>query len=190
AGGRFSRRSGLLKRPSDDALVGLVDVDAIGGGQFPIYRASAVRRSGPVRADLFFGFEELEFGLRLQNHGYRLVVPADVWLQSRHVLGRTGMNARQAAGVRTTSAWRRYYSVRNLIWISRTHGGPIAPLVATIRSGLFSAAADVWRGRSVRAAYPAVRGMMDAWRGRLGAVVVPEGYGENVLPEVGTAGVD
>lgn len=173
AGGWFDRQWGLLRRPDDSSLTGLIEVDAIGGGQYPLYRCGAVRAAGPVRADLFFGFEELEFGLRLQDHGYRLVVPADIWLANRRRLGRMGINARQAVANRVDSSWRRYYSTRNLIWISRRYGGPFAALITTARSGVLAAMAAGWRGRSVRAAMPGLRGVVDAWRGHLGRVVDP-----------------
>ena len=68
-GARFDRRKGQMVRIDDAELGGAVTVDYIAGNQFPLYSVAAVRAVGPFRGDLFFGFEELEYGLRLFRHG-------------------------------------------------------------------------------------------------------------------------
>lgn len=173
AGGRFDRRKGLLRRVPDGDLEGMVTVDYLGGNQFPIYRAEALRRAGGPRSQLFFGFDDLELGLRLQSFGYRLVVPGDLWLASRIELGRMGLSPRQASGIRRRARWRRYYSSRNLVWLAKEYGGLVPAVIASVRSALLPAIADVVRERSIGAAVPALRGLVDAWRERLGNVVQP-----------------
>lgn len=173
AGGSYSRRTGLLRRLPDQALSGAVPVSYLGGGHYPVYSVRALRVVGATREDLFFGFEELELGLRLDAAGYSLFGDGEVWAKQRSALGRASMSARRASAIRPRDPWRRYYSTRNLIWIARAHGGRGAPLVATIRSGVLPAVADVVRQRSVRAAGPSLRGLRDAWLGRLGRTVPP-----------------
>jgi hypothetical protein len=174
AGAIFNRRTGLLRRLNDSELVGAIRVQYLGGNQFPIYSVGALRESGCSRPDLFFGFDDLELGLRLEEHGYALFGAAELWAPRRAELGRNKMSARDAAGIRTQNSWRRYYSVRNLIWIARVHGGPVAPLVTTVRSGLGPALADITRKRSLAAGRPALRGVRDAWLNRLGQRVTPD----------------
>lgn len=171
AGAAFNRRTGLLRRFRDSELVGAVRVQYLGGNQFPIYSVSALREAGCPRADLFFGFEELELGLRLEAHGYALFGAGEIWARCRAELGRNSISAHKAAGIRRESAWRRYYAVRNLITIARIHGGALAPFASTVRSGLAPAVADVMRQRSLAAGAPALRGVRDAWLGRLGRTV-------------------
>jgi Glycosyl transferase family 2 len=74
-GARFDWASGRLVRPADGELDGPVAIDYIGGGQFPLYLAEAVRRVGPFSAPLFFGCDDLEYGLRLRRAGYSLYAP-------------------------------------------------------------------------------------------------------------------
>ena len=47
-------------------------VDHLHGNPVPCYRVGALRQVGPFDAELFFGFEELELGLRLRREGSTL----------------------------------------------------------------------------------------------------------------------
>ena len=172
-GARFDRRMGQLQRVPDVDLVGPVPVDFIGGGSFPIYSLKALRVAGGPRTDLFFGFDDLELGLRLADHGFPLFAHGEFWRELRTAQGRLGMTPRQAAQIRPRTAWRRYYAVRNLLWIAHQYGGALATLIATFRVGLAAAAADIVRQRSPAAAVPALHGVFDALRGRLGRRVDP-----------------
>ena len=71
---RFDRRTGrLLLVPESERASGTpIRGDYIGGNRLPIYRVAAIRDVGVFDAKLFFGFEELEFGLRLRRAGYSL----------------------------------------------------------------------------------------------------------------------
>jgi len=121
-GADYQRRTGSVRRLDDDELCGLVDVDHIGGGMLPMYSVEAVRRVGVMDSDLFFGFEELEYGLRLRRAGYRLVVDGDRWLARRVKQLRAGLKRRDLRTPIATVAWRRYYGVRNLVLIAKRHG--------------------------------------------------------------------
>lgn len=174
AGGRFDRRWGLLRRVPDEELGGTVAVDYLGGNQFPCYRVGAIRYVGPPRADLFFGFDDLELGLRLRRAGFDLLVDGEDWGLRRRAMGRAGMTARQAAAVRRRSSWRRYYGSRNLVWLSLNYGARGAALVTLARSSVLAGLADAWRARSFAAASPALRGGLHGWRSKLGRTILPE----------------
>lgn len=178
-GARYSRRTGLVRRIADEELDGVVAVDYVGGNQFPMYSVAALRDVGPMRADLFFGLEELELGLRLRAAGYRILVDGSEWLGAREKANRIGLTPRSAASGRARSDWRRYYTVRNQVWVAREHGRWTAPLVCSARSGVAGAVADGLRARSPRSTAPALRGLVDGWRGRLGRTLDPaEASGE------------
>jgi len=68
-GGRFDPKTGEIRRVPDAELRGPVDVDYLPGGALPLYRARAVRDVGTPMAELFFGYDDLEFGLRLRAAG-------------------------------------------------------------------------------------------------------------------------
>src|SRR4029453_7830814 len=91
-GSRFDRRRARLQRLPDSELGhGPLDVDYIGGGHLPLYRVAAVRAVGVVDPSYFFGFEDLEYGLRLRSRGWRVVADGDQWLELRRAQGRLGL---------------------------------------------------------------------------------------------------
>ena len=173
-GSRFDVRRGRADRLRDGELTGPVRVDSIGNNVWPFYSADALRRAGPFEPRLFFGFEELELGLRLERSGYHLYCNGLLMLESRRHFGRVGLEVhpRLREG---RPAWRRYYSIRNLIWILRSHGsfwgaarvtltvGIAKPLV-----GLITFAPD-----STTHARLALKASWDGWSGRLGRRVEP-----------------
>ena len=134
-GARFDPGAGRLRRVPDTELVDGVAVDYVGGGQFPFYRVAAVRAVGNFRQDLFFGFDDLEYGLRLRAAGYAIYGHGTLWREERRRQGRLGLTVRPAAGVSEPS-WRRYYSLRNLIAILRSSGNARGALRVTLVTGL------------------------------------------------------
>jgi hypothetical protein len=169
-GVRFARRSGSLVRLTDRELTGTVDVDAIGGGQYPLLRIDVVREVGGPDPQMFFGLEEVEYHLRVRAAGYRLLVDANRWRAARREWDRVGIGRRggRAEGVAT---WRSYYSSRNQVIVARRHGGRLAPLAAMSR-GVARAMAAAVRGRWSEAHLHA-RGVRDGALGRLGRRVEP-----------------
>lgn len=153
-GARYDRRSGRTVRVPDAELVGLVDVDWIGGGQLPLYRAEALG-SVDLDGDLFFGFDDLDLGLRLKASGWSLLVDGGRWLMERDAMGRVGVSAKTLRAKSPAAPWRTYYSNRNLLIVAKRWGRWSAPLFATgfalarsaraFRTG-FAAGALAWRG--------------------------------------------
>jgi hypothetical protein len=181
-GGRFDPRRGRIRRLGDAELTGPVDVDFVPGNLLPVVSVAAVRRAGPPADDLFFGMEEVEFGLRIRRAGFRVVLDGPTMLERRRREGRTGEDV--ARPVRKSAMWRRYYAVRNQIWIARRYGTRTAGLRATAENVLGRVVADLVRGRRgrLRLAGLGLRGAVDAWTGRLGRRVDPadDRYGRDV----------
>ena len=87
-GATFDWARGRVVRVPDERLDGPVPVDYIGSGQLPLYSVRAARAVGVFKPELFFGFEELEYGLRLRAAGWSLYVDGDRWRAGRILLGR------------------------------------------------------------------------------------------------------
>jgi glycosyltransferase involved in cell wall biosynthesis len=184
-GARFDWRRGRPVRLGDAELLGeVVSVDYIGGGQLPSYLVGAVRRVGPFRGDLFFGFDDLEFGLRLGAAGYRLYADGHRWRERRARLGRLGMSGRPSIALDQDVQWRRYYGLRNAIAILRLHDRSWTALRVTLLVGLGKPAANLVRTpkRAVRHLRVNWQACRDGWRGTLGRTVGPEDQPRRELP--------
>jgi hypothetical protein len=89
-GARFDFGRGRLHRMEDHELEGSVAVDYIGGNAFPTYLTGAVREVGTFASALFWGFDDLEFGLRLRRAGYSMYADGPRWLAGREKGGTIG----------------------------------------------------------------------------------------------------
>ncbi|MGH9031946.1 MAG: glycosyltransferase [Acidimicrobiia bacterium] len=173
-GTRFDRRRGRILRVPDDELHGAVPVDCIAGNQCPLYAVRALRSVGPPRSELFFGLEELELGLRLRDAGYSLYGHGPTWCEGRARSGRLGMRLEPARTL-AEPTWRRYYSLRNLVWILREIRQFRAALRVTIATGVAKPLANL--PVQPRAALQHLRlnlaACRDAWTNRMGRTVEP-----------------
>ncbi len=174
-GSRFDRRWGRLQRLSDDELVGSLDVDFIGGNQFPMLRVGAVRDVGVFRGELFWGLDDLDFGLRLRAAGYRVLVSGDLVRWAREFHGRLGRQQEPARVAVTRRSWRQYYTLRNLIDILRRNGQPVSALRVAATRGVGKAVVNTLRHprRNDGLLRLSVRAVRDGWRGRLGRTIEP-----------------
>jgi len=173
-GGRMDWRAGRVRRPADDELEGMVPVDHLGGGFSSILRVDAIRKVGTFDASLFFGFEELEYGLRLCEARYSLYAHGDMWRRARAHDGRLGLPADLSSRRLADPTWRTYYSQRNLLVVLRRYGGWWPAAKASVRIlakpvvNLPIQPARGWRCLRI-----ACRATFDAWFGRLGRRVEP-----------------
>ncbi|WP_186828070.1 glycosyltransferase [Knoellia locipacati] len=182
-GARYDRSRGRVERVPDDELSGPVEVDYIGGGQLPVYRCAALRDVGVFDTSLFFGFDDLEHGLRLRRAGYSLFVDGGPWLERRRRHGRTGATR---SGLRSASPpWRTYYSARNLALIAREHASGAASWRVAVHGALAGAAAATRPGGGVAGATAALRGAGDALLGRRGRRVEPVVVSKDVVVTCG-----
>ena len=174
SGIRFDRRRGRVVRVPDDELHGAVGVDCFGGNQFPMYSVRAVRTVGPPRRDLFFGLEELEFGLRLRDAGYALYGHGPMWHEARAGGGRLGTRFSPALTL-AEPTWRRYYSLRNLILILRAIGCTRTAIRVTVVAGMAKPLVNlpVHPRQALRNLRVNSRACRDAWTGRTGRRIEP-----------------
>ena len=170
-GARYSWRKGRLLRVPESELEGAVKVDYLATNHFPLFRLSAVREVGPFRSDLFFGSSEVEYGLRLRNRGFRLYAHGDRWLPMRSE--RTDpLHPRLNV---TAPNWRRYYSLRNQLFVLRSYGySSTAIRIAVVRGILKPLANLPFAPRvAMQNLRLNVRAIRDGWSGRLGRTLEP-----------------
>ena len=173
-GQRFDRRRGRIVWVPDDALVGDVSVDYIGGDFFPCYSVRAIRAVGTFRRDLFFGFDDLEYGLRMRTAGYSLYASGPVFCASRAANGDLGKDLVPSRSLGKLT-WRRYYSLRNLVRILRDLGWFAAALRVTIVVGIAKPLANLLVDPRLALGHLWLnaRACFDAWTGRMGRTVEP-----------------
>jgi GT2 family glycosyltransferase len=154
-GARLNRPKALLERVEPpEGSSGPVDYLASNGA--PLYRWAAVDKVGFFERDLFFGFEDLDLGMRLARAGWTLKVAP---LPSLHVVADTSPNR---------TAWREYYKNRSLLWILRRHVGVRAVAVALLRSTTLGGARLAIETRNVDLMRARWMGSADGLSGRLG----------------------
>jgi glycosyltransferase involved in cell wall biosynthesis len=182
-GARFDWKRGILMRPRDDELTGPMLVDAIGGNSLPMFAVRAIREVGPFPRNFFFGFDDLEQGLRLRKAGYSVYADGLRWRERRASAGRLGLDIRPSLGL-SPVGWRRYYSLRNAIYILRSNGRRRSALRVTLIRGLAKPLANlpVSPGQAVRQLRMNWRACRDAWTGRMGRTVEPDSGYELLQP--------
>ena len=174
AGIRLDRLRGRYLRVPEAELRGPVAVDSIGGNKWPVYSVAAIRAVGVFRPDLFFGHEELEFGLRLGAGGWTLYASGPLWADLRRSEAVEGAEISPSFAV-PPADWRRYYSLRNLVRVLVDHGATTGAVYVSVVAGVAKPVANlaVRPGLAWSNLRQNVRALRDAWTGRLGRTVEP-----------------
>ncbi|MCX6171899.1 MAG: glycosyltransferase [Flavobacterium sp.] len=115
-GTRFNLRNGLTLRLPDNDLNGLLEVDSISGGMFPMLHRNLYNQNIFPNPDLFFGFEELDFCLAVKRAKLKIFVSGDEIYRHRLLHGRLDLIKKYKVKS-IDSLWREYYSTRNIIYI-------------------------------------------------------------------------
>jgi GT2 family glycosyltransferase len=113
----FNRRTGNIERVQNSTLLKSekLSVDSIAGGMSMIVNSNAVKKGAVPDEKLFFGFEELDFCLRVQKAGFHLLVSTNLFLRLREKYGR--LNYHRPLYTEKSNLTRQYYSTRNLLLI-------------------------------------------------------------------------
>lgn len=93
-----------------------IEVDYVAGGMCMLVSGEVARAGIAPDSKLFFGFEELDFCLKVKRKGYSLVVNCGLFLEARAKYGRLGFE--RPLYQKKTHLVREYYSLRNLLYIS------------------------------------------------------------------------
>lgn len=145
------RPLGLLRRVRGDAQ----PADYLASGGMPLYRWAALDAVGGFDESLFFGFEDLDLGLRLRSGGWSVVA---LELDVAHTVGDTNPQR---------TPWREYYKSRALVTVARRHLGPSVTALTVLRLGLGAAMLLAHR-HGLQLAAARAGGVADGLRGRLG----------------------
>lgn len=120
----FNKKTGLIRRVSESELQdnGVLKVDTIAGNMCKIINAKVCLNSNvyPDKS-LFFGFEELDFDLRLQLAGYDLLVDKELYKRHRMYWNRTDITIKKGYKKDLNRLKRDYYSTRNSLFIIQKH---------------------------------------------------------------------
>jgi hypothetical protein len=124
---------------------------------------------------LFFSFDDLDFGRRLRDHGYQAVIDGSIAYWARAHFGRLEADGGVPRNPQAVAPWRRYYSLRNLVYLLRVRGCRRAALRVSVIDGLLKALAIAIRQPRTGWAYLrfAAKAIADGWSGRLGRRVPP-----------------
>ncbi len=152
-GAVFNRRWAVLHRARAERGSS-TDCDYLGSNGVPLYRWDVIDRYGFFDEALFFGFEDLDYGLRLRaaDLHLRVVAPA------------VSHTVQPSAPSRVP--WREYFKTRALVTVCRRHVGAWAVLVTIIRSSA-GALVIAAKHRDCALAVARWRGAIDGLRGRL-----------------------
>ena len=165
-GARLERWTGRLM-PVDGR--GVVSVDHLHGDFVPCYAVGALRRVGTFDPRLFFGFEELELGLRLRRAGFTLAADGDLCGEVGANMGREPQRSRPGMRLEAPSL-RRYYALRNLLVVLGREGLYLQAVGWALVAGILKPA--VWLVVRPSLAWSHLRlnvtAIGDAVRGRLG----------------------
>jgi len=119
-GNYFSNLTGFVTRATNKALnhEGILEVDTIAGGMTKIVSGPMILKHNILPEEkLFFGFEELDFDLKVKNKGYKLLVDKELFWKHRVHANRVDYKRNYLEKKNASLLWRNYYSVRNLLFI-------------------------------------------------------------------------
>lgn len=115
----FNVRRGEIDRVPDEELkrIKTIKIDSIAGNQSMIVNAQVVAAGVLPEEKLFFGFEELDFCLKVKKAGFDLLVSTTLFLQSRVRLGKVNYTRPRYIVKEERQLKRQYYSTRNILSI-------------------------------------------------------------------------
>jgi GT2 family glycosyltransferase len=123
-GGKLNRLTGRTLNFQNSELNGVVEADYIPGNKLMIVNGNVIRAGVLPTEKLFFGFEELDFCLKVKNKGFKILFDGSAILTRRIADGHTQGSYRwrgKSLGD-NSKLWRQYYSTRNMLYILKSNG--------------------------------------------------------------------
>lgn len=116
----FDRKKGVIKRIQTRLLEKkqTLEVDYVAGSKCLLINGNLARAGIAPNPELFFGFEELDFCLKVSRKGYVILVDCKLFLEARAKANR--LNFERPLYAKKKNLVREYYSLRNLLMISDT----------------------------------------------------------------------
>ncbi len=116
-GANFNKIKSCIERIKSQDVKSVHIVDCIAGNMFPIVNKRTFDKLILPNPNLFFGFEELSFCLRVKNAGFEILISGTEMLRYRETHNRLNIGKPKFKLPETSTLWRQYYSVRNLFTI-------------------------------------------------------------------------
>lgn len=115
-GSYFSRFRCTLSRIEQGRVQPTNEVDVIPANKLIIH--SSVVQAGIIpNSDLFFGFEEMDFSLKMRSQGFHLICHGELLKQHRELFGREKSKEVRFETDNEYQRLRRYYGYRNMLFI-------------------------------------------------------------------------
>lgn len=173
AGGRYDPRRARLSKISVYPEQPMEPADYLATNFLATFRHTAISRVGYLNRALFFGMSEVEYGLRLKAAGVQLWLHADKVMERRPDTKGLAV-PRPPSKMIDDVDWRRYYSLRNSIYVAYRFGGLLpAVRVAAVR-GIGKSLYNLSRPRvGFLHLWIAMRAIADAALGRMGKRIDP-----------------
>ncbi|WP_425639472.1 glycosyltransferase [Algoriphagus yeomjeoni] len=124
-GGKFNPNTGRTRVLSNSELMHVAEADYVPGNKHILVSSRVIQNGILPDPKLFFGFEELEFCLRVKDLGFSILIDGQGMMEARKEAGNLGEKYRwkgKSIGD-PTRVNRQYYSLRNMLYIlwSRNH---------------------------------------------------------------------
>jgi glycosyltransferase involved in cell wall biosynthesis len=121
-GGKFIESNARTRGFYNKELNGIVDADFVAGNKMMIVNSEVVKRNILPTKKLFFGFEELDFCLRVKDAGFRIIFDGEKIKESRKMDGNVALNYKWKGNSfgNIEMLWRNYYSTRNMLYILKS----------------------------------------------------------------------
>lgn len=119
----FDKLTGNMVRVPNTSLQqsGFLEVDSVAGNQSMIVNADVVKRGVLPTPELFFGFEELDFCLKVKKAGFSIRASTDLFNRSREKYYRVDFVKPLYVKKDIKRLIRQYYSTRNILVILFRH---------------------------------------------------------------------
>lgn len=138
-----------------------------------LYSTQPVRCGVLPDSGLWHGWEDLDYGLRLNNHGYRQVIACASVFEDNYEYARINSPTGHYRVV-DKPAWITYYMIRNLILIARwARPLVVFPSVVALRVVLECLVILFFRPDKRRRFSYLIRGVVDGLRNRTGKWIMP-----------------
>ncbi len=171
----FDKKNAKIIRLEDAQLKGYLNVDTISGNMFPLVSKRVLKHGLLPTADLFFGFEDLDFSLSLRRAGFNIITSGDIHFKHRELAGRLRMSKKLQIKRNKESLWREYYSVRSLAYIllyrQKTFVGFMIFIVRNLLKSIIVFKYGFNYGR--KANYMILKGLFDGFFGKMGMRILP-----------------
>lgn len=118
-GGYLHPIKGVTRNLANHELQSINEVDYVPGNKDFIINGEVVRKAILPSAELFFGFEELDYCLKIKKAGYKIYIDGATILKGRLTAGNTDPNYRWRSkhwGIEAPGL-RQYYSARNMLFV-------------------------------------------------------------------------